>query len=122
LWLQQLKSDPLEMRSLREFLTNHFPLPASRVSDETVLEQIAELLIIGRLHLHAEEMETHATGGVASADEPAVAFPIAEHRSQDPEPAPQFVDSPSFPANANLAAQAAALVGAAAAGIPFCPV
>ena len=122
LWLQQLKGDPLKMRVLRDFLTNHFPLPPSRVSDETVLQQIAELLIVGRLHLHAEEMEAHAAGGTVSAEEPAVAFPIAEHRNQGPEPAPQLADSPSFPANANLAAQAAALVGAAAAGIPFCPV
>jgi hypothetical protein len=110
------------MRVLRDIFTNYSPLPPSRVSDETVLEQIAELLIIGRLHLHAEEMETYAAGSMVRAEESAAAFTISEHRARDLEPAPQFVDSPSFPANANVAAQAAALVSAAAAGIPFCPV
>jgi hypothetical protein len=122
LWLQQLKGDPLKMRVLRDFLIRDFPLPPSRVADETVLEQIADLLITGRLHLHAAKMEIYAAGSMVRAEESAVAFPISEHKRRDPEPAPQFVDLPSFPANGNLAAQAAALVGAAAAGIPFCPV
>lgn len=110
------------MRGLRDLLTNHFRLPPSRVADETVLEQISELLITGRLHLHAAKMETYAAGSTVLEEESAPAFPISEHRNRDPEPTPLVVDSPSFPANANLAAQAAALVGAAAAGIPFCPV
>jgi|HubBroStandDraft_4_1064222.scaffolds.fasta_scaffold284848_2 hypothetical protein len=123
LWLQQLKGDPLRMRMLRDLLANRISLPPSRVADETVVEQVAELLISGRLHIHAKKMEMFAGGSGGAADEGAVApFPIAEHRPRNPEPAPQIVDPPSFPAKADLPAQAAALVAAAAAGTPFCPV
>jgi hypothetical protein len=123
LWLQQLKGDPLNMRMLRDLLAKQILLPPSRVADNSVVEQVAELLTSGRLHIHAEKMETHPAGGVtASEEESVVAFPISEHQSRDPEPAPQFADPPSFPAKANLVAQAAVLVSAAAAGSPFCPV
>jgi hypothetical protein len=111
------------MRILRDVLSQQIFLPPSRVADDTALEQIAELLNSGRLHIHARKMETHALGGATSSQEKsAVAFPLAEHLPRRPESAPQVVDPPSFPPKANLAAQAAALVAAAAAGIPFCPV
>ncbi|MGD0570282.1 MAG: hypothetical protein ABSA78_17910 [Candidatus Sulfotelmatobacter sp.] len=123
LWLQQLKGDPLNMRRLRDLLAKQILLPPSRVADNSIIEQVAELLTSGRLHIHAQKIETHPAGGVtASEDESVVAFPISQHQSRDPEPAPQFADPPSFPAKADLVAQAAALVGAAAAGTPFCPV
>jgi hypothetical protein len=123
LWLQQIKLDPLRIRILRDVLSQQISLPPSRVADDTVLEQIAELLNSGRLHIHARKRETYAAGGAISSQErSAVAFPLAEHLPRRPEPAPRVVDPPSFPPKANLTAQAAALVAAAAAGTPFCPV
>jgi hypothetical protein len=111
------------MRILRDVLSEQIWLPHSRMADDTVLAQLAELLISGRLHIHARKMETHAAGGATSSQEKsAVAFPLGGHLPRRPEPAPQFADPPSFPPKANLPAQAAALVAAAAAGIPFCPV
>lgn len=108
---------------LRDLLGSQLPLPPSRVAEDTVVEQVAELLTSGRLHVHAQKMEAYAAGGgAASGKESTVAFPISEHQRRNPEPAPQSVDLPSFPARANLSAQAATLVAAAAAGIPFVPV
>ena len=123
LWLQQLKGDPLKMRILRDLVAHQVKLPPSRMADEAVVEQVAELLISGRLHIHAKKIEARPAGGVTTSEgESVVAFPISEHQSRDPEPAPQFADPPSFPAKADLVAQAAALSAAAAAGSPFCPV
>ena len=123
LWLQQLKGDPFKMRRLRDLLAKQqVPLPPSRVADDTVVQKIAELLTSGRLHIHAKAMGRYAPGGVTASEKESAAFPISEHRSREPEAAPEFIDPPSFPAKANLVAQAAALSAAAAAGSPFCPV
>ena len=111
------------MRTLRDLLAKQILLPPSRASDNSVLEQVAELLVSGRLHLHAKKMEAAPPAGTtASEEESVVAFPISAHRSRQPEATPQFADLPVFPAKADLVAQAAALVSAAAAGSPFCPV
>jgi len=55
LWLQQLKGNPLRIRSLRELLAKEAPLPASCATDNHVIQQIAELLARGQLHLHARK-------------------------------------------------------------------
>jgi hypothetical protein len=111
------------MRILRDCLFKHVSLPSSRVTDDTVVEKMAELLSSGLVHIHAKKIEMHTVGGGGSSDdETVVAFPLAEHQPRYPDPPPQLVDPPSFPAKADLPAQAAALVAAAAAGTPFCPV
>jgi len=119
LWLQQFKGDPFQMRILRDLLSDQISLPPSRVADDSVIEQIAELLISDRLHLHAKEMETHAAGGV-EASEKFVAFPLSERQPRDTAPPPQVADPPTFSSKGDPAAQAAALAAAAAAGVPFC--
>lgn len=119
LWLQPFKGDPLQMRILRDLLANQILLPASRVADDTVIEQIADLLIADRLHIHAKEMETIAAGGAAVSDQ-SVAFPLAERQSRDTAPPPPVSDPPTFSPKSNPSAQAAALTAAAVAGIPFC--
>jgi hypothetical protein len=119
LWLQHLKGDPLAMAILRDLLSNQISLPPSRMVDDTVVEQIAALLISDRLHLHAKETESHAVGGVESPEESAP-FPISERQPRASAPPPQGVDPPTFSPKANLSAQAGGLGAAAAAGLPFC--
>ncbi len=119
LWLQQLKGDPFQMRTLRDLLANQISLPPSRVTDNTVVEQIAELLNSDRLHIHTRKMEMYAVGGPRAAEDPA-AFPISTYRPKDSAAPPPVIEPPSFSPKADLSAQAAALVAAAAQGTPFC--
>jgi hypothetical protein len=122
LWLQQFKDDPLEMRVLRDFVEDQFSLPLSRMSDESVVQQIAELLISDRLHLHEKKPEAQPAGGRPKEEE-SVAFPLSERRpgSSSSSPPPQVIEPPTFSSKLDPAAQAATLVAAAAAGKPFCP-
>ncbi len=119
LWLQPFKGDPLQMRILRDLLANQILLPASRMADDTVIEQIADLLVADRLHIHAKEMETIAAGGTAESDQ-SVAFPLAERQSRESAPPPPAADPPTFSPKVDPSAQAAALVAAASQGQPFC--
>lgn len=119
LWLQQFKGDPFQMRILRDLLSNQILLPPSQTADDMVIEQIADLLVSDRLHIHAEEMETIAAGGVETSDQ-SVAFPLSERQSRDTAPPPPVADPPTFSSKGNPSAQATALVAAAAAGTPFC--
>jgi hypothetical protein len=119
LWLQQLKADPLQMRTLRDLLANQISLPPSRVADNTVVEQIAEMLNSDRLHIHTRKMEMYAVGGPKAAEDSA-AFPISEHRPRDSAAPAPVIEPPSFSPKADLSAQAAALAAAAAQGTPFC--
>jgi len=108
------------MRILRDLLGNQILLPASRMADDTVIEQIADLLIADRLHIHAREMETFAAGGTGGSGQ-SVAFPLAERQSRETAPPPPVADPPTFTSKVDPSAQAAALVAAASEGRPFCP-
>ena len=119
LWLQPFKGDPLQMRILRDLLANQILLPASRMADDTVIEQIADLLVADRLHIHAKEMETIAAGGTVESDQ-SVAFPLADRQSRETAPPPPVSDPPTFSPKLDSSAQAAALVAAASQGQPFC--
>lgn len=107
------------MRVLRDLLSNQVLLPPSRVGDDAVIEQIADLLNSDRLHIHAKEMETFAAGGSETSDQ-SVAFPLAERQSRETAPPPAVADPPTFSPKGNPSAQAAALAAAAASGTPFC--
>jgi hypothetical protein len=119
LWLQQFKGDPYQMRVMRDLLSDQVLMPPSRVADDAVIEQIADLLNSDRLHIHAKEMETIAAGGAEISDQ-SVAFPLSERQSRDAAPPPPVADAPTFPPKSNPSAQAAALAAAAASGTPFC--
>ncbi len=88
------------------------------MADDTVIEQIADLLVADRLHIHAKEMETIAAGGTAESDQ-SVAFPLADRQSRESAPPPPAADPRLFP-KVDPSAQAAALVAAASQGQPFC--
>jgi hypothetical protein len=119
LWLQQLKGNPLRIRSLRELLAKEAPLPASCATDNHVIQQIAELLARGQLHLHARKAEARVLGGT-QVEEQGVPFPISQHQPRSAQSPPGVIDPPTFPPQADLPAQVAALVAAAAEGMPLC--
>lgn len=81
------------MHMLRDLLAKQVSLPPSRAADDTIIEQVAELVISGRLHLHAKKMELYAVGVAASPDDQSVADlnkkrQPAEHASPPPATAP----------------------------------
>lgn len=120
LWLQQFKGDSFKVRTLRDVLRNHISLPLSQMADQVVCEQVAELFTSRRLHIHQKKVEAPA-GGVAPEPEKYVAFPFTGRRPRAPEPLPPPpLDPPTFSPNVEVSSQVAALVAAAAEGIPFC--
>jgi hypothetical protein len=74
------------------------------------------LLISGRLHLHKKETEVHGSG----VQDQHVPFPLSDRQPRAASSPPPVIDPPSFSSKVNLSAQAAALVAAAASGVPFC--
>ena len=130
-WLQESQKDALKMQVLRGVLQQRqIGIQLPRMSDELVVDQIAELLASGKLHLHvrgsaqAVIVQDEAPGPAAK---PSVAgqeapFPLSD-RQPAPQPAPSepTSDPPTFPPGLDGAAQAAALSAAAAGGQPFCP-
>lgn len=119
LWLRQFKDDSLEMRILRDLVEGQFSLSLSRSSNDAVLNEIAELLVSGQLHLHEKKLPTLPAG--VPKEQKFVAFPLSDRRPSSSAPSSPTPDPPSFSPNIDQSAQAAALVAAAAAGVPFCP-
>lgn len=131
LWLQQSCKDPLKMQTLRGLLQQRqIGIQLPRMSDELVVDQIAELLASGKMHLHARGsteavfVQDEAPGPPAKPKfaEQEAAFPLTD-RQPSPQPAPSepTSDPPTFSPSLDGAAQAAALSAAAAGGQPFCP-
>lgn len=133
-WLQRFKADLFRMIEMRRLLSEErMSRNLSRIPDGVVIEQVADLMAFGRLHVHIEpaaELSGTSTqvqsqaGFSASEAEPLVPFPISERRSRPSgiasrKPAVD-TDPPTFPSDADFAAQAATLVAAAEAGMPAC--
>jgi hypothetical protein len=122
-WLQQLETGAHKTLAMRALLWQESSgWPLSRMSDEEIIDQIAELLVSGRLHVHVQPAR-RVSAASSAVSEPVVPFPLSERK-----PRPQAVaysapvsDPPTFPSDLDGAAQASALVAAAASGQPFCP-
>lgn len=121
MWLRGFKADPHRMRGLRALLAREMSRDVSRASAETVVDGIVDLLLRGRLHLHAEVVK--APPPTAPSKPPPAPFALPVRVPQPPSVSirPPSFDPPLFPANINLLSQASALVAAAADGAPFCP-
>ena len=117
-------SNMIEMRSL---LAAEFgSVGLNRMSDQTVMTQIARLLIARRIHVHRANDPVEQPPPVkpegakpAKSDSPSRPprkqfIPVAPFR----EPP---VDLPTFLADIDLPVQAATLMAAAKSGKPFCP-
>ena len=118
------------MDTVRTLLVHDYrPFSLSRMSDAGVIEELASLLVCGRLHVHTEPLPsmpivTAAAGAAAVADPPSTPFPLAERKPRRPPhsaPARPPAEPPTLPAGLDHNAQAAALTAAAASGAPFCP-
>jgi hypothetical protein len=121
LWLQQFKADLFKMHLMRSLLRRQTSLPISRMADTTLLNQVAEMLSSGQLHVHDKKVELPtAMIALAPAEKP-VPFPFSPGKSGSSSAAPPSVEPPTFSADTDLSAQVATLVGAAAGGKPFCP-
>ncbi len=131
-WLQQFKGDVHRMLAMRTVLSqegNAWSL--CRMSDDSVVDRIAELLASRRLHVHMQPARApvggsgpsqYSTLSTASTAEPFVPFPLSERRPRSPSASSRqpVVDPPTFSSDVDSAAQAATLVAAAASGAAMC--
>ena len=120
---------------MRRFLSEaRMSRDVSRISDETVVDQIADLLVSGLLHIHMAPTVT--TAGTSAASQPQsiaasagadtfVPFPLSARNARASHTPPRgtttpLPDPPTFPNDTDYAAQAATLIAAAQAGTPTC--
>ncbi len=124
-WLQQFGTDVHKMLAMRTLLQQEgVAWQPSAMSDEEVIDHTAELLISGRLHVHALRAPAVSVYGFASSEPPkSVPFPLSDRRPRPQAGASNAPasDPPTFPPDIDGAAQANALAAAAAGGQPFCP-
>lgn len=124
-WLRRYKNDVPTLAAMRKLLLEaQIGANSPRMSDDAVIDQIAELLAAGRLHIHVHPMKP--TMGPSTGSGPSQpSFPLSErkpkattssHKVQAPP------DPPTFPVNVDAAAQAETLRTAAQQGTPFCEV
>jgi hypothetical protein len=118
-WLQSAKSDVFKMLAMRDLLLQeHFGSDPARMSDDQVINQIAELLISDRLHIHVQPMER--TVGPTSI--PIAGGPVKLKAAPPPSrKAVTMDDPPTLPSDIDFASQAATLVAAADSGAAVCP-
>ena len=122
-WLRGFKADPTTMTELRSVLARMVRRDISRMSNDDVVNTVAALLADDRLHVHVEVVKAMATESAPPAPPPFQPPTFQRAPTRTPSsPRPTAVDPPTFPSSANLVSQAAALVAAAAAGAPFCPI
>ena len=118
-WLQSSKSDIFKMLAMRDLLLQErIGSDPARMSDDQVINQIAELLISDRLHIHVQPMERT----VAPTSIPIASGPAKPKAAPSPtRKLPTMDDLPTLPPDIDFAAQAATLVAAADSGAAVCP-
>ncbi len=126
--LQGYNSDPVRMAAFRHLLFSHGQdWAVSRISDWEVIDQIAQLLLTDRLHLHAKTVKPVpwvSPGEATSSSGPAAAGRSSSSprgRSSAAGSSYTVPDLPTFAVQVDGATQAAALMAAASLGQPFCP-
>jgi hypothetical protein len=126
-WLQQFKTDARDMLAIRGLLAQESIVGSlSQMPDSVVIHQLVELLASRRLHVHYQASFRPFRGGkkplTSGVPEESAAFPIVERRPRSApsdEPAPDSLPL-TLPENTDVAAQAAVLTAAAAAGAAGC--
>lgn len=123
-WVKNLVSAQPELVSrFREYLTRYSNDPESfRLTDHQVLDRLAALLYSRRIVVVVRQERSSGQPN-AKSQSPAPAFPLSERpvRGSSASSPPPASDPPTFYPNIEAAAQASALVAAAAEGKPFCP-
>jgi hypothetical protein len=118
-WLQHSKADVFKMLAMRDvLLQRHIRSSLFRMSDDEVINQVAELLASDRLHIHVQSM-MQTTAPTAIQASPVT----VRQKSAAPPPrkAGSMDDPPTLPTDIDFGAQAATLVTAANSGAAFCP-
>ena len=124
-WLKQVGVlHSIHMRQVRSFVARYWADPETyRVTDHAVLERLATLLYNRRIVIMTD-LQLTSSGEPAAESEPASpAFPLSERTQKtasNSSTPPPTNDPATFSPNSDAAAQAAALVAAAANGTPFC--
>lgn len=121
--LVAFKRDAFGMSALRVIVGNAGGDALWRRSDEQIIAAVADMLARGDVHLHDRfapfTPPEVMTNRVTPKDLPPPSPPRAAERAVY-RPAPPM-DPPTFADTLDANAQAAALLDAAAAGAPFCP-
>jgi hypothetical protein len=125
--LQQFKNDVPRLQEMRALLSQERAgWKLSWMTDEMVIEQIMELLVSRRLHVHLQPQFTPLAiedQAPSSPEEDSVSFPISQRRRGTSDSSRNLdVDSdPStFPSDTDFAAQAETLMAAAEEGSAGC--
>ncbi len=97
-----------------------------RLTDDGVIEQIADLLASKRVHVHRKAARIDAVdvkkSGSGSTVVLAAPFPLSDRspRTASISSRSQVVDPPTFSPDIDVIAQSATLVAAAKSGAPVC--
>jgi hypothetical protein len=122
-WLKHLGAPDSDLTAkFRELLNRYAGTPDnSRLSDQEVVEKLAVMLHSRRILVFGQEYPVRSGQPAQKAAPMAPAFPLSERSPRPPSysPPPPAADPPTF-GPGSAAAQAAALVNAAATGTPFC--
>jgi hypothetical protein len=125
-WVNSLGSQDPDLNSrFRQLLTRYADEPDNaRLTDLQVIETVARMLYDRRIVVIAEE--NMAPSGQRSKQNESFGppFPLSERLPRSARATtsqPQAIDPPTFDPSLNDAAQANALMAAAAEGKPFCP-
>ena len=121
-WLQSTRYSSPGIAALRNILAQERTgLDLSRTSDDAVIEQLSELLISGRFHVHVVPFEM-IRGGATESTVPEASVPVPPRKSAPASSSPaEQDDPPTFPPDTDAAAQAATLVAASDSGAAVCP-
>jgi hypothetical protein len=126
--LGPLKGDYFAVSALRRLLLlEHGSNNLHRVSDDVLIERVADLLVSRRFHYHVRPPSLSCGRSGSAGPQPAsTAFPLAERKTPAPatttRAAVALADPPTFPPDTNASAQAATLRTASDQGAPFCEV
>src|SRR5437762_7043043 len=78
-WLQQFKNDAFKMLTMRSLLCQGGSRSnLSRMPDDAVIDQTAELLVSRRLHIHAQPARATSVSGGKSQESTAASRPSPE--------------------------------------------
>jgi hypothetical protein len=120
-FLQQYRTDADKMFAMRAMVWEEgFSFSLPWMSDDEIIEQAAALISFSRVHIHtyvAAPVAIGTTGATPAGGGPA--FPIGARKAAPPPSDVAPSDPPTF-SNIDAGVQAAALMAAAAAGLPFC--
>jgi hypothetical protein len=116
-WLQDLRNDARKTHLLQDLVRHNVSAVSFHLSHDALVRRVEQLFISGQLHVHKKPREVRSGSG---GDTPNVAFPLANRQPRIASGPAPMIDTPVFSPKLDMAAQAAALVAAAASGTPFC--